>query len=449
MSDGNELASDTYQQVESSTTLIQPIVDELALAEVDVVPSQPMSDGTELASDQNQQVESSTTLIQPIVDELALAEVDVVPSQPMSDGTELASYPNQQVESTIVDELTLTEVDVVPSPPMSGDSNPQPLFGRITDQVAALPKSEVLSVEVKDANVTEKALHCGYNSCNAESVGLSNSSYSGGSEGSVLSNLYILATIFLIASLLAPVIIVIFVDPLSRFINIDESRSRSKSSLQLLVATFNHLRHPYQLLLIPISAVVGFNTGTLMADYTAAYISCVLGVHMVGYIIVCFGASSAVCALGMSLLVKVLGLVTVFTLGFLINLGLILVMIFWVPQPDDMIWFFIIGGIWGLSDAIWQTQVTVLYAVVFPKQMDEAFTNSVLWMCFGYSASYASSSVLCLNSKVIIFIILLVLGILGYYAIETIEKMGGLKKTVDGNVIPLDRLITRAFCETT
>ncbi|XP_069189263.1 putative leucine-rich repeat-containing protein DDB_G0290503 [Procambarus clarkii] len=74
--------------------------------------------------------------------ELALAEVDIVPSQPMSDGTELASYPNQQVESTIVDELTLTEVDVVPSPPMSGDSNPQPLFGRITDQVAALPKSE-------------------------------------------------------------------------------------------------------------------------------------------------------------------------------------------------------------------------------------------------------------------------------------------------------------------
>nr|XP_045589981.1 baculoviral IAP repeat-containing protein 7-like [Procambarus clarkii] len=134
MSDGTELASDQNQQVESSTTLIQPIVDELALAEVDVVPSQPMSDGTELASDQNQQVESSTTLIQPIVDELALAEVGVVPSQPMSDGTE--------VESTIVDELTLTEVDVVPSPPMSGDSNPQPLFGRITDQVATLLKSE-------------------------------------------------------------------------------------------------------------------------------------------------------------------------------------------------------------------------------------------------------------------------------------------------------------------
>ncbi|XP_069177145.1 baculoviral IAP repeat-containing protein 7-like [Procambarus clarkii] len=116
------------------------LVNKLALAEVDVVPSPPMSDRNELASDTNQQVESSTTLMElalaePIVDELALAEVGVVPSQPMSDGTE--------VESTIVDELTLTEVDVAPSPPMSGDSNPQPLFGRITDQVAALPKSEV------------------------------------------------------------------------------------------------------------------------------------------------------------------------------------------------------------------------------------------------------------------------------------------------------------------
>ncbi|XP_069172814.1 uncharacterized protein [Procambarus clarkii] len=46
------------------------LVNKLALAEVDVVPSPPMSDRNELASDTNQQVESSTTLM-----ELALAEL--------------------------------------------------------------------------------------------------------------------------------------------------------------------------------------------------------------------------------------------------------------------------------------------------------------------------------------------------------------------------------------
>ncbi|XP_069176460.1 uncharacterized protein [Procambarus clarkii] len=77
-----------------------------------------------------------------LVNKLALAEVDVVPSPPMSDRNDQPMSDGTEVESTIVDELTLTEVDVVPSPPMSGDSNPQPLFGKITDQVATLPKSE-------------------------------------------------------------------------------------------------------------------------------------------------------------------------------------------------------------------------------------------------------------------------------------------------------------------
>jgi hypothetical protein len=29
----------------------------------------------------------------------------------------------------------------------------------------------------------------------------------------------------------------------------------------------------------------------------------------------------------------------------------------WKPTPDNPVVFFIIAGIWGIADAIWQTQI--------------------------------------------------------------------------------------------
>nr|XP_045611692.1 UNC93-like protein [Procambarus clarkii] len=290
--------------------------------------------------------------------------------------------------------------------------------------------SSVLSAGLEEANEIDKAAlqSCGYNFCIAEPTNASNSSDSGGREGPPLWQIYTMASIFLVFSLSASFIVLVFVDPLSSFKEIEGSGGSGKSSVQLLVATFTHLRHPYQLLIVPLTIWCGLEQGFLTADYTVAYVSCGLGVHMVGYVIVCYGVCDALCSVGLSRLVKVLGRVPVFTLGFLCNSGLIVALVYWRPHPDDLVWFFVIAGFWGAADAVWQTQINALYSIIFPGKSEAAFSNYRLWASAGFFISYTSSSVLCIDAKITVLVVFLVVGIVGYYVIEVLEKMGGLKK---------------------
>ena len=47
--------------------------------------------------------------------------------------------------------------------------------------------------------------------------------------------------------------------------------------------------------------------------------------------------------------------------GAFINLAVILFLRLWTPNPDEAYVFFIIAAFWGISDAIWQTQINGMY----------------------------------------------------------------------------------------
>ena len=78
---------------------------------------------------------------------------------------------------------------------------------------------------------------------------------------------------------------------------------------------------------------------------------------MVGYVMICYGVSDAICSISFSPLVKIVGRVPIFTMGALINLGIIFTLRHWMPHPDDVALFFVMAGLWGVSDAVWQTQI--------------------------------------------------------------------------------------------
>lgn len=86
---------------------------------------------------------------------------------------------------------------------------------------------------------------------------------------------------------------------------------------------------------------------------------------------------------------------------------------------------------------------SALYGVIFPGKSEAAFSNYRLWESVGFIIAYACSTVLCIEAKVTILLVFLVLGITGYYVIELIERCGGLKKDAKGEVIPLDKGIIK------
>ncbi|CAF4509346.1 unnamed protein product, partial [Rotaria magnacalcarata] len=46
-------------------------------------------------------------------------------------------------------------------------------------------------------------------------------------------------------------------------------------------------------------------------------------------------------------------------------------MFIWKPSEDQIAVLFVLAGLWGLADAVWQTQINAFYGVLFSNN-DEA-----------------------------------------------------------------------------
>lgn len=96
-----------------------------------------------------------------------------------------------------------------------------------------------------------------------------------------------------------------------------------------------------------------------------AYISCALGVHRVGYVMICFGVVNAGCSLLFGSIMKFVGRQPLMALGAIVHASLVVVLLMWKPHPDNPYVFYSVSGLWGVGDAVWQTQVNGEYSLYF------------------------------------------------------------------------------------
>ncbi|XP_047502870.1 UNC93-like protein isoform X3 [Penaeus chinensis] len=301
------------------------------------------------------------------------------------------------------------------------------LFFQSTQVWGNLISSTVLSQgkEIDDTPDEVALLSCGVNFCPGTHADNNNTNLEKPPEAQI----YTMASIYLACALLSSVIIAVFVDPLTKYGEDDRvGSSTGKSGLELLIATFSHMRHPYQLLIIPLTIWSGVEQAFIGADYTAAYVSCGLGVHMVGYVMICYGVCDAICSVSFSPLVKMIGRVRVFSMGAIINFAIIITLRYWMPHPDDFLVFFAMAALWGVSDAVWQTQINALYGVLFTDSSEAAFSNYRLWESLGYILGYLVTTYSCMMTKLYFSACFLVAGMLGFYAIEIWERKKGNHK---------------------
>lgn len=87
-----------------------------------------------------------------------------------------------------------------------------------------------------------------------------------------------------------------------------------------------------------------------------AYISCPIGIHMVGFVMATYGAVTATFVFIFSRLARRSGRLALFLLAAVINLVLLIILYNWTPDSSMTTLIFIIPSVWGLSQAIWQTQ---------------------------------------------------------------------------------------------
>ena len=237
------------------------------------------------------------------------------------------------------------------------------------------------------------------------------------------SEIYEISAIYLTCVIIAVIIVALFVDPLSRYGEKQRrADSQELSGIQLLSATAYQLKKPYQQLLIPITVWIGMEQAFIGADFTQAYISCALGVHKVGYVMICFGVVNAVCSLVFGSLMKFVGRQPLMALGAIVHASLIVVLLHWKPDPANPYVFYTVSGLWGVGDAVWQTQVNGLYGTLFRRNKEAAFSNYRLWESAGFVIAYAYSTHLCARMKLFVMLTVLIIGTSGYIVVELLHR---------------------------
>lgn len=99
-------------------------------------------------------------------------------------------------------------------------------------------------------------------------------------------------------------------------------------------------------------------------------------------------------------------------------MGIFSYLLFWRPHPDHQMVFFVISGLWGVSDAVWQTQINGLYGALFRRNKEAAFSNYRLWESLGFVIAYSYSTALCARMKLYVVMSVLGLGAFCYICVE-------------------------------
>merc|ERR1712083_767567 len=206
------------------------------------------------------------------------------------------------------------------------------------------------------------------------------------------------AGIYLFCSISSALIIAFFVDPLTRFGEDERKEGKEKlTGTQLLVATFRHMKKKNQILIIPLTFWSGAEQGFFGADFTAGFVTCAYGVHVVGRVLIVFGVCDALASVGFGFIIKLIGRLPIFILGACINFAVIITMLSWTPTVSSVGVVYVLAALWGVGDAIWQTQINALYGVLFASDEEAAF------------------------SKIILTIVFLSIGMAGYFVVEFLE----------------------------
>ncbi|XP_047114462.1 UNC93-like protein [Schistocerca piceifrons] len=237
------------------------------------------------------------------------------------------------------------------------------------------------------------------------------------------SEIYEISGIYLACVILAVAMVALLVDPLTRYGERQrKGDSAELSGIQLLSATAYQLKKRNQQLLIPITVWIGMEQAFIGADFTQAYVSCALGVHNVGFVMICFGVVNAICSLLFGSVMKFVGRFPLMALGALVHACLVGVLLIWRPNPATPLVFYAISGLWGVGDAVWQTQVNGIYGTLFRRNKEAAFSNYRLWESAGFVVAYAYSTQLCARMKLYVMLAVLLVGVAGYVVVEILHK---------------------------
>ncbi|XP_053397637.1 protein unc-93 homolog A-like [Mercenaria mercenaria] len=247
---------------------------------------------------------------------------------------------------------------------------------------------------------------------------------------------FILLGIFLICDVFGVFLTACFLPPMNKL-----ASKQKVNLLKSLASCGKGLTDLNLVFLLPLIMFMAMEQAILWTDYTKAFISCPLGIQKLGFVMATYGGSTTVFALVFARVSKYTGRYILFALAGLVNLGILITLYIWIPSSEDVFLIFLIPVIWGVAEGIWQIQSNALVALLFPEKKDSAFANYHTWKAIGFTLTFIYGNLLCVSTKLIIAISLLMVSMILYFIVEIRvkqSKSSNEKETEEGNNLDPD-----------
>uniref|UniRef100_G1RLQ6 Protein unc-93 homolog A n=1 Tax=Nomascus leucogenys TaxID=61853 RepID=G1RLQ6_NOMLE len=236
---------------------------------------------------------------------------------------------------------------------------------------------------------------------------------------------YTLLGIYTGSGVLAVLMIAAFLEPIRDVQRESEGKKRSPPFWSTLLSTFKLYRDKRLCLLILLPLYSGLQQGFLSSEYTRSYVTCALGIRFVGYVMICFSATDALCSVLYGKVSQHTGRVVLYALGFrgsCYHLACKIILLKW--GSGKAVLFSCTGSLWGP----WQT----LYGVLFEKSKEAAFANYRLWEALGFVIAFGYSTFLCVRVKLYILLGVLSLTMAAYGLVEWVESKNPIRPHAPG-----------------
>ncbi|KAL6623566.1 hypothetical protein ACP70R_033445 [Stipagrostis hirtigluma subsp. patula] len=206
-------------------------------------------------------------------------------------------------------------------------------------------------------------------------------------------------------------------------------RSSFRAMLKYIVSPLKDRR---MLLIIPLMAYFGLQHAFVSAVFTKSIVTPVFGVSGVGGAMAIYGAADAICSL-------VAGCLTsgFYSTIFIVSFGAVVqaVVLFWLLLfYSPMVGFLgavvplFIGALWGVSDAMLNTQLNALIGLLFEDAKEAAFAQYRVWQSGAVAVIFFLSPHITLHAMLILMITVLFISFGTFLFLTTaVEKSSTLR----------------------
>ncbi|XP_052073829.1 protein unc-93 homolog A-like [Mytilus californianus] len=193
---------------------------------------------------------------------------------------------------------------------------------------------------------------------------------------------------------------------------------KKKSALKSVYSMCSSLSNVKLVLFLPLTVMVNVQRFVLYADFTKAYITCPFSIGWVGLVMASYALTNTIMLQILQGIAKLIKRQILVAFAAIVNLAEMTFWLFWNPTADHLPLVFVSVILWGVTDAIWKLEIFGIIPVLFSTKKEPAFANVHFWGAFSSAIYFGTASYLCVFTKLVICIALMIISMLLYIVLQ-------------------------------